>query len=134
MYPAYQQLVREQGVEAWVKQNAGRRLTPGEVDPAFNAWYSGVMCRTDPRTVEGTLGMLANVDLTETLPDIRVPVLTIAGDLSDSVGRSQEVAAKVPNGVYKAVPGIAGFVQHEAPEACVALWRAWVKGLGASTR
>jgi len=129
MYPAYQQTVREQGVEAWVKANAGRRLTPGEVDPAFEAWYSGVMCQTDRRTVEGTLGMLADVDLTDGLTGVSVPVLTIAGELSDSVARSQELAAKVPQGAYRSVPGVSGFVQHEAPEACVAIWRAWVQGL-----
>src|SRR4029434_152340 len=38
-YLEYYNLVKEQGVKAWVRQTADRRLEPGKADPRHHAWY-----------------------------------------------------------------------------------------------
>jgi len=38
-YRDYDNLVKEHGVEAWVRQTAHRRLEPGRSDPQHSEWY-----------------------------------------------------------------------------------------------
>ena len=38
-YLDYYKLVQEQGVEAWVRQTADRRLEPGKSNPRHSEWY-----------------------------------------------------------------------------------------------
>lgn len=38
-YLDFYALVQTEGVEAWVKQTAGRRLEPGESNPKHSTWY-----------------------------------------------------------------------------------------------
>jgi pimeloyl-ACP methyl ester carboxylesterase len=41
----------------------------------------------------------------------------------------RHLAGLFPNGRLTQVPGVAGFVQHEAPAECAALWREFVRSV-----
>ena len=69
-YLEYYNLVKEQGVEAWVRQTADRRLEPGKSDPRRHERYVQQMSQTSQRVVLETLAYLSTVDLTPILPQM----------------------------------------------------------------
>ena len=128
-YLDYHDLVRTQGVEAWVRQTADRRLEPGKSDPRHHEWYIRQMSQTAQHVVLETLAYLATVDLTPILPEITTPALVMVGELSstNTPDRAQGMAKLLPRGTLVEVPGASGYVQHSAPAQCVAIWRGFVE-------
>jgi 3-oxoadipate enol-lactonase len=128
-YLDYYQTVKEQGVEAWVRQTANRRLEPGASDPRHHEWYIQEMSRTAQHVVLETLAYLATVDLTPVLPKITTPALILVGERSamNTPDRAQGMAALLPRATLVEVPGASGYVQHAAPAQCVAVWREFVR-------
>jgi 3-oxoadipate enol-lactonase len=122
-------LVREQGVEAWVRQTAHRRIEPGTSDPRHSEWYIQQMSQTAPHVVLETLAYLSTVDLTPILPRIAAPALVLVGERSamNTADRTRSLAELLPNGKLVEVPAASGYVQHSAPAQCVAIWRDFVQ-------
>lgn len=133
-YLDYYNLVKEQGVEAWVKQTADRRLEPGKSDPQHSAWYVQQMSQTAQHVVMETLAYLATVDLTPVLPQINTPALIMVGERSamNTSDRTRSLSDLLPHATLAEVPGASGYVQHSAPAQCVAIWRDFVKNVGLS--
>jgi pimeloyl-ACP methyl ester carboxylesterase len=131
-YLDYHTLVKEQGVEAWVRQTAGRRLEPGKSDPRHSEWYVQQMSQTAQHVVLETLAYLSTVDLTPILPQITAPALVLVGEQSsmNTPDRTRTMAELLPRGRLVEVPGASGYVQHSAPDQCVAIWRNFVNGMG----
>jgi 3-oxoadipate enol-lactonase len=130
-YLDYYDTVKKHGVEAWVRQTADRRLEPGKSDPGHHEWYIQQMSQTAQHVVLETLAYLATVDLTPVLPKITMPALVMVGEHStmNNPERAQGMAALLPHGKLVQIPGASGYVQHSAPEQCVAIWRDWVRSL-----
>jgi len=128
-YLDYYNVVKEHGVEAWVRQTANRRLEPGASDPQHQEWYTQQMSQTAKHVVLETLAYLATVDLTPILPKITTPALVMVGERSamNTPDRAQSLAALLPRGTLVEVPGASGYVQHSAPAQCVAIWREFVR-------
>jgi pimeloyl-ACP methyl ester carboxylesterase len=128
-YLNYYNLVQEQGVEAWVRQTADRRLEPGKSDPRHHEWYVQQMSQTSQRVVLETLAYLSSIDLTPVLPHVTTPALVMVGELSamNTPEHAQRLVDLLPNGTLVEVPGASGYVQHSAPAQCVALWRDFIK-------
>jgi 3-oxoadipate enol-lactonase len=128
-YLEYYDLVKEKGVEAWVRQTADRRLEPGNSNPRHHEWYGQQMTKTSQRVVLETLAYLSTVDLTPILPQITTPALVMVGELStmNTPDRAQRMIELLPHGTLVQVPGASGYVQHSAPAQCVAIWRDFVK-------
>jgi pimeloyl-ACP methyl ester carboxylesterase len=124
-------LVRDWGVEAWVRQTADRRLEPGKSDPRHSAWYVQQMSQTAQHVVLETLAYLSTVDLTPILPQISAPALVLVGEGStmNTSDRTRSLAELLPKGRLVEVPGASGYVQHSAPAQCVAIWRDFVKAV-----
>jgi len=127
-YKEYYKLVSEEGVPAWVRKTAARRLEPGKSDPAHDEWYIDQMSQTAQRVVLETLAYLATQDLTDILPQIATPTMILVGE--NSVGntpeRTQMMADLMPNARVVEIPGVGGYVQHSAPEKCVTAWREFI--------
>ena len=128
-YLDYYELVKTQGVEAWVRQTAHRRLEAGASDPRHQEWYIQQMSQTAQHVVLETLAYLATVDLTPVLPRIKTPALVLVGERSamNTPDRAQSLAALLPRGRLVEVPDAGGYVQHSAPAECVAIWRDFVR-------
>ena len=107
--------VKTQGVEAWVRSQGAAYNRP--------EWYMQEMMRTDQRVLMELLAYITTVDLTPRLAEIPTPALALTGALARQAEGVRAIAHGLPNGHYAEVPGVAGYVQAEAPEACVALWR-----------
>jgi pimeloyl-ACP methyl ester carboxylesterase len=128
-YLDYFEVVKQHGVETWVRQTAHRRLEPGASDPGHQEWYIQQMSQTAQHVVLETLAYLATVDLTPVLPKITTPALVLVGERSstNTPDRAQGMAALLPRGTLVEVPGTSGYVQHSAPAQCVAIWRDFVR-------
>jgi pimeloyl-ACP methyl ester carboxylesterase len=131
-YQEYYKLVEESGVEGWVRETISNRLSPDKADPAHVEWYIGQMSSTSRQTVLETLAYLATVDMTPVLPKISVPTLVLSGaDAGASAERARVQASLIPGCRLIEVPGVSGFVQHEAPEQAAAAWREFARSVTA---
>ena len=65
------------------------------------------------------------------LPRIQTPALVLASEANaqDNPDRTGGMAALLPNGRLRVIPGTSGYVQHSAPERCVQAWREFVLSL-----
>ena len=133
MYQGYYKRVSEEGVAAWVQKTATRRLQPGKSDPAHHQWYIDQMSQTSQRVVLESLAYLATQDLTDILPQIKTPTMVLVSEQNakDNPDRTTVFAEKLGNGRLVAIPGIGGYVQHSAPEACVLAWRQFIGEISA---
>ncbi|TVP73173.1 MAG: alpha/beta fold hydrolase [Rhodobacteraceae bacterium] len=105
-------------VESLLK-GTGSSLTPDGV-----ALYQRLV--TDPRHIEGTLGMMAQWQLEpliERLPQIMVPVLLIASDADRAVPAriSRAASAALGRAEYAEIAGYGHLVHEEVPERVAAL-------------
>ena len=124
-------LVRDHGVEAWVRRTSERRLESGDSDAAHQEWYIDQMAQTQARVVMETLAYLAQQDLTDAIGRIQTPALVLASEQNarDNPDRTTGMAALLPKGQLRVLPGTSGYVQHSAPERCVQAWREFVGSL-----
>lgn len=124
-YQEYYELVQAEGVSGWVRKTADRRLDPAAASLGHREWYVDQMSQTSQRVVLETLSYLATQDLTNILPSIQIPTLILVAQDSEAnePGRTQNMAELIPNARLVAIPGTSGYVQHSAPEMCVAAWR-----------
>ena len=124
-------LVRDEGVEAWVRKTSERRLETGESEAAHQEWYIGQMAQTQGRVVMETLAYLSQQDLTENLRQIQTPALVLASEQNarDNPDRTTGMAGLLPNGRLRVIPGTSGYVQHSAPELCVQAWMEFARSL-----
>ena len=125
-------LIKEQGIEEWVRRSADRRIAPNPATAAHNQWYAQQMMQASPQVVMETLAYLANQDLSPILPEINTPALAlVAGDSdTNTPDRASGMAALMPNCRLVAIPNATGYVQHSEPEKCVAAWREFIGSLG----
>ena len=133
-YLDYYKVVKEQGVEAWVRQTANRRLEPGASDPGHQEWYIQEMSLDTEARGAGN-PRLPGHGRPHAHPsedhDTRVDPGRRAKRLEYAGPGAQSLAGGLPNGTLVAVPGASGYVQHSAPAQCVAIWREFVLILGA---
>lgn len=125
-------LIKEQGIEEWVRRSADRRITPNPATAAHNQWYAEQMMQASPQVVMETLAYLANQDLTPILPEIGTPALALVAADSDTntPDRAAGMASLMPDCRLVAIPNATGYVQHSEPEKCVAAWREFVGSVG----
>ena len=124
-------LVRDEGVEAWVRRTSERRLETGQADAAHQEWYMGQMAQTQGRVVMETLAYLSQQDLSDVLPEIQTPALVLASEQNarDNPDRTTGMAGLLPNGRLRVIPDTSGYVQHSAPERCVQAWMEFARSL-----
>ena len=126
-YQDYYRLVQDEGVAAWAKKTGERRIDPS-ADPAHHQWYIDQMSQTSQRVVLETLAYLATQDLSGILPSIQTPTLILVAENSagNTPDRTQGMASLLPNSTLVEIPGTSGYVQHSAPDQCVAAWREFI--------
>ena len=130
-YLDYYNLVQERGVEAWVRHTADRRLEPGVSNPQHHEWYIQQMSQTAQHVVLETLAYLGDGRF-DADPAADHNASACAGGRTqhhEYPERAQQMAALLPRGTLREVPGASGYVQHSAPAQCVAIWREFVQAV-----
>ena len=125
-------LIRELGLEKWVRQKMGRRIAPGQ-DPGYAEWYATVMLGNSQQVAEETLKYLGSNDMSALLPKVSVPTLILTGEHSETRAQwSEPMHALMPAAKLVIVPGAHGVVQHTAPRQCVDAWLQFVGDVSAA--
>lgn len=130
--PGWRKQIREQGVEAWVRETTqgrlGTSLPPDAID-----WWVALMSKTPASTLEAFLTMVPTVDVIPDLPRIRCPALVITTTGSglgsvDSVRAWQETIA---GSRLEVLPGDSYHVAATDPDVCAGLARAFFDAIEA---
>ena len=129
-YQEYYRLVQEEGVAGWARATGDRRVDP-DSDPAHHQWYIEQMSNTSQRVVLETLAYLATQDLSDVLPQIHTPTLILVAEdsVANNPDRTVGMARLLPDARLLEIPGASGYVQHSAPEKCVAAWQEFIGNL-----
>jgi len=126
--------VRAAGVQSSSEVVLGRWF-----GPTFRAsepeLVRGCRCLLERTPEAGYLGMLsalADADLSEHAPDIRVPVLVVSGELDEATTPSdgERLAALIPGARFELLPGARHLLSVERPRELAALIEGFVKGIG----
>jgi pimeloyl-ACP methyl ester carboxylesterase len=117
-------LAEQEGMAPVAERHAQGGLPQAFQDahPDERAAYVAMISGSDPRGYAAHARLVAEIDVTSSLPRIRVPVLLIQGALDvvvpmDGVRRA---AAEIPNAKLVVLEGVGHIVPTEAPEALVA--------------
>ena len=116
------------GVAGWCRKTLSYRLDTSKASPELCEWYIEQMGRT-PRHVAVAMERIVGAgDFWPHLPQIKVPVLMLAGDKS-SISKPamvQEMQRRLPGSTLVALAGYGHGVNLLAPERCVAEVRKFV--------
>ena len=80
--PKWRDTIENEGMAAWSETMLASRFGPGGIGDAERNWFHAAQQACDRHAVLDLADMLATVDLSDGLPEIRVPTLMIGGDSS----------------------------------------------------
>ena len=131
MMQEYARLAVEEGVEAAVRKTMASRFDPSKVDPEYIEWHAQEKIRQPQHVTAEGIAFLSKADVTELLPQIKVPTLVIAGDNSETAttDNASRLREMIPNCKVAVIPGVSGFVAHVAPESSAEAWLDFVREL-----
>jgi len=129
--PAWRQHIREQGVEAWVRETTVGRLGTS-LPPAAIEWWVRMMSRTPASTLEAFLKMVPTVDVQPELPNIRCPtlVITTTGSGLGDAGSVRAWQETIPGSRLEVLPGDSYHVAATDPVVCAGLVRGFFDRVG----
>lgn len=126
--PAWIEMVRQQGAEAWARETAGGRFGSALSAERLN-WWVKLMGSTPASTLQGFLKMVPSVDVTEDLPQIQAATLVITSSSKTAIGSVEDVRLwqrKIPNSRLAVIETDSYHVGGSHPEACLAQVRAFI--------
>jgi 3-oxoadipate enol-lactonase len=94
------------GMAKWSEKTMGIRFHEGEVAPQVWSWFEKIQASSSPEFFLANLEMLGKVDLSDELPEIRLPVLVLGSDGSSAtpVTLLSELQSKLPNARLQIFP------------------------------
>jgi len=130
--PGWRKQIREQGVEAWVRETTQGRLGTSLSLPALE-WWIALMSKTSASTLEAFLTMVPTVDATPDLPKIACPtlVITTTGSGLGSVDSVKAWQETIPGSRLEVLPGDSYHVAATDPDTCARLARDFFDRVGA---
>jgi 3-oxoadipate enol-lactonase len=127
-------IMREKGVEQWLKETMYSRLNPDEVGREYYEWHAQEKARqTHYVLIEVATFDMTDVDVTDLLPKIKAPTFILAagrgGDVYPQEG-IQRLQSLIPNCKATIIPEAYGYVAHAEPEKSANAWLDFVRNLG----
>jgi 3-oxoadipate enol-lactonase len=91
--------VERLGVGHWARKTLSNRLDLDKIDPRWVAWSIEQFDRNSPHAAIAQHGMIAGADLFERLPEVKAPVLVLAGANSRiaPADAMREMQARLPH-------------------------------------
>lgn len=129
--PAWRAQIREEGVEAWVRETTVGRLGTS-LPAAAIEWWVNMMSRTPASTLEAFLRMVPTVDVRPELPGISCPALVIT-TTGSGLGDVQSVRAwqeTIPGSRLEVLPGDSYHVAATDAVVCAGLVREFFDRVG----
>ena len=128
----YARIVKDEGVESWVRKSMNVRFDTSQIDPEYIEWHAQEKIRQPQQASAEGLMYMATVDMTDLLPRIKAPTLAIGGEggVIHNPETTQRLGELIPNCKVVIIHGVTGYVGHAAPERCAEAWLDFVRGLG----
>jgi pimeloyl-ACP methyl ester carboxylesterase len=113
-------LLEEKGTEAWARTTNHTRL-PESADPALRSWYIAQQSRIPADFLVDVFRYIKGLDLSDRLPDVKVPTMILAGDraVQAPIAAVRHAAEVMPDCRLVVLKGKPFNVMSSAPEACV---------------
>jgi 3-oxoadipate enol-lactonase len=126
--PGWLELIRRDGVEAWVRATTGNRMGSA-LPPDKLEWWIRLMSRTAAPTLESFLAMVPDVDVTASLPRIAAPtlVVTASGGGLGPVDEVRRWQTTIPNSTLQAIDADSYHVAGSHPAVAAAAVLAFVR-------
>ena len=128
--------IEELGLGYWARKTLHNRIDVDCVDPGWIEWSIAEFDKTPRHIAIAQHDMIARGNLLPRLPQVRVPVLVMAGNKSSIAPREQmtEMQRQLPQAKLVLFEGYGQGIAFSAPERCVTEMRAFIAGTaGAQT-
>ncbi len=128
--PVWRKQIRDEGVEAWVRETTAFRLG-SSLPPAAIDWWVNLMSKTQASTLEAFLQMVPTVDITADLPRVSCPsvIITTTGSGLASVDAVRAWQETIPCSQLEVLPGDSYHVAATDPDVCARIVRRFFDSL-----
>jgi len=116
----WRRIFDEEGVSGWSRRMMEWRFAPGALSPEEASWFAQQQERSTSAAVLAIVDMLAGIDLTGQLPNLRPPLLILAPDQSPFVPITMAASLKkyVPDSELRIFPGVRHGLPFSHPGEC----------------
>lgn len=117
------------GVDNWSRQTIGQRLDLDVTPPQLVEWWISEMGKTTPENAIKLDHLVASLDFTSHLSELKVPTLYLHGEKAHSITPEQLdlLRTQVPDVKVVTVPGVGPGLFALMPERCVHEIRVFLK-------
>jgi 3-oxoadipate enol-lactonase len=125
-------LLEDKGTGAWAQTTNHTRL-PADAYPALRSWYVAQQSRIPTDFLVKVFRYIKGLDLSDRLPEVRVPTLILAGDqaVQAPIAAVQRAAHVMPDCRLVVIEGKPFNVMSSAPEQCVNATLRFIESVGA---
>jgi pimeloyl-ACP methyl ester carboxylesterase len=122
--PIWRKQIREEGVQAWVRETTQWRLGTS-LPPEAVEWWVNLMSKTSASTLEAFLTMVPTVDVTAQLSKIQCPtvIVTTSGSGLATVDAVKVWQQTIPNSQLEVLPGDSYHVAATHSDQCAKIAR-----------
>lgn len=125
--------VRKFGTGYWARKSAPNRFDTGKLSEGYLEWSIAQHDRTRPHAAIAIHEMLQTADSWPVLPDLKVPVLVLAGDGSKiaTLDEMEKMVKRIPDAKLVVFKGYGQGIAFSNSEACAAAMRDFIRVLPA---
>lgn len=119
-YGGWVRRIAAQGVAAFLRETAADRFDLSAVEAGFVDWFIGEAARSDPDLLARFVPLMASVDLSQRLTNIRCPTLAVApgADPIHTVDEYRVLKQRIPDCEFVVYEGMAHNITDAVPDRC----------------
>jgi pimeloyl-ACP methyl ester carboxylesterase len=119
-YGAWIKGLREEGVYAFLKRTIDTRFDLKQVEPGFVEWFLTESARNDPALLMRFVRMMASVDYSERVPELRCPTLMVVpgGDPNQPMAMYHQVRDAIRDCEFIVYDGAPHNITDAVPDRC----------------
>ncbi len=121
--------IRAEGVESFLRRTIATRFDLDSVDPRFIDWFIEEAGRNDPELLCRFVGMMAAVDFSDRLGEVRCPTLAVGpgGDPIHTMDEYGVVRDRIGDCEFLVYPGMRHNITDAVPDRCAEDLSAFLK-------
>ena len=121
IYGTVAKTIEKVGLKQWLIDTLPGRMDLSLADPKMLEWHLAEHGETPTHVALSIVGIIENLDLSESLPKIQVPTLILVGDRSRGAPLDEQssMQKKIPNARLVVFPNISAGIHLLIPDRCV---------------
>ncbi len=112
--------IEKLGLREWLKRSYSNRMDLSKADPKMLEWHLNEHSKTPTPVAANIMRFVQVADVTEILPQVKVPVLLMVGDRSPlcTLDMQRFIQQKLPNAKLVVFEGVGQGIHMLMPERC----------------